>query len=324
MEEKVDKVHIAHREVAVDGDSDGKRLDAALSHGFPEFSRNYLQKLVEEGRVSVNGELCLSKKEKVSAGDLLRVAVPEPKSLETHPEDIPLEILYEDEALLVVYKPKGMVVHPAAGNYEGTLVNAILHHCGSSLSSINGVVRPGIVHRIDKDTSGLLMVAKTDAAHRSLGSQLAKHTITRKYEALVYHNFKEDEGVVDFPIGRDPGNRLRQGVYRGNPEELPAGFRPAVTHYRVLERFGDFTHIEARLETGRTHQIRVHMAAIKHPLLGDNLYGPRGKVLGADSQMLHAAVLGFIHPTTGIYMEFSKERPLEFQKVLEKLQSRQG
>jgi 23S rRNA pseudouridine1911/1915/1917 synthase len=205
-----------------------------------------------------------------------------------------------------------MVVHPAPGNYTGTLVNALMYHCGDQLSSINGVIRPGIVHRIDKDTSGLLMVAKNDKAHASLSEQLANHSITRRYKAIVYSNIKEDEGTVDAPIGRDPRNRLRNAVtYTGSKE--------AVTHYKVLERFGNFTLIEAKLETGRTHQIRVHMSYIKHPLLGDQLYGPASNKQGARRQMLHAGVLGFIHPTTGEYMEFNSPLPEDFEKVLYKI-----
>ena len=211
----------------------------------------------------------------------------------------------------MVNKPKGMVVHPAAGNYTGTLVNAILYHC-KTLSSINGVIRPGIVHRIDKDTSGLLMIAKNDAAHRSLAEQLAAHSITRAYRAIVYHNFQEDTGTVNAPIGRDPKNRLKMAVTQLNSRE-------AVTHYKVLQRFGSFTYIEARLETGRTHQIRVHMAHINHPLLGDAVYGPKKMALGVESQMLHAKLLGFHHPKTGKYMEFDSPLPQEFVNVIKKL-----
>ncbi len=299
----------------VDEDVAGQRLDAGLSALYPEKSRSFFQKLIEEGRVKINGQVCQVKKYKLEAGDNLEVEIPEPKTLSLEPENIPLDIYYEDEDLLVVNKPKGMVVHPASGNEDGTLVNAIMYHCGDSLSTINGVVRPGIVHRIDKDTSGLLMIAKNDSAHNSLSKQLEEHSITRAYRAIVYNNIKEDEGTVDRPIGRDPRNRLKQAVTDVNSKR-------AVTHYRVLERFGDFTYIEARLETGRTHQIRVHMSYIKHPLLGDLVYGPQKKLFGVDTQMLHAKILGFVHPRTGEYMEFESPLPEEFEGVLEKLRGK--
>ena len=238
--------------------------------------------------------------------------MPEPEILSVEPEDIPLDIVYEDEDVLVVNKPRGMVVHPAVGNYTGTLVNAILYHCGERLSSINGVIRPGIVHRIDKDTSGLLMIAKNNMAHESLSAQLAEHSITRRYTALVYHNLSKDTGTVDAPIGRDPKNRLRMAVTTQNSKR-------AVTHWTVLERFGKYTLIEAKLETGRTHQIRVHMSHIKHPLVGDMVYGPKKQALTEEGQMLHARVLGFVHPRTGEYMEFERPLPEEFEQVLRKV-----
>ncbi|MEG0662825.1 MAG: RluA family pseudouridine synthase, partial [Anaerovoracaceae bacterium] len=231
------------------------------------------------------------------------------------PEDIPIEIVYEDDQVLVINKRKGMVVHPAPGNYTGTVVNGIMHHCKDSLSSINGVKRPGIVHRIDKDTTGLLMIAKTDKAHQSLAAQLEKHTITRGYQAIVYHNLKEDTGKIDLPIGRDPKNRLRMAV-------VDTGGKRAVTNYRVLERLGKYTLIEARLETGRTHQIRVHLSRLKHPLLGDSTYGPEKNPYGIKGQLLHAYLLGFEHPTTGEYLEFKAELPEEFTKVLEKMRGK--
>lgn len=289
----------------------GTRLDMVLSLALEEASRSSLQKLIEGGQVSVNEEICKVKKYKVKQGDSIKVTLPEPEMLDVVPENIPIEIVYEDEDVLVVNKPKGMVVHPAVGNYTGTLVNAVLYHC-DNLSSINGVIRPGIVHRIDKDTSGLLMIAKNDMAHKSLAVQLAEHTITRAYHAIVYSNFTHEEGTINQPIGRDPKNRLRQAVTSLNSKE-------AVTHYKVLERFGNFTYIEARLETGRTHQIRVHMAYINHPLLGDLVYGPKKIVMGIETQMLHAKVLGFKHPRTGEYMEFHSELPEEFSTVLKKL-----
>jgi len=298
-------------EFTVEEDLKGTRLDVVLSLVVEEASRSHLQKLIEIGRVEVGGKPCTSKKYKVKSGDLIRISVPEPAPLNVLPEDIPLDIVYEDDDVLVVNKPKGMVVHPAAGNYTGTLVNAILYHC-KTLSSINGVIRPGIGHRIDKDTSGLLVIAKNDEAHRGLADQLAAHSITRAYRAIVYNNFREDKGTVNAPIGRDPKNRMKMAVTSLNSRE-------AITHYRVLQRFGAFTYIEARLETGRTHQIRVHMAHINHPLLGDAVYGPKKKALGAESQMLHAKLLGFKHPRTGEYMEFDSPLPQEFISILKKL-----
>ena len=299
-------------ELTVAEEMSGKRLDSVLAGMMPEYSRSFIQKLFENGSITVGGDPCSEKKRKAAAGDIVEITIPQPEWLEVGAENIPLDIVYEDDELLVVDKPAGMVVHPAPGNHSGTLVNALMYHCGDALSSINGVIRPGIVHRIDKDTSGLLMVAKTDRAHNALSAQLAQHTITRRYKAIVYSNIKEDEGTVDKPIGRDPGNRLRNAVVYTNSKN-------AVTHYRVLERFGGFTRVEAVLETGRTHQIRVHMAYIRHPLLGDTLYGPAKNRYGAKRQMLHAGVLGFVHPATGGYMEFSSPLPQDFEDVLAKL-----
>ncbi len=298
-------------EFIVEEEQKGTRLDVVLSLIIEEVSRSHIQKLIDIGRVEVNGAIAGSKKYKVKTGDTIKITIPEPVHLNVIPEDIPIDIVYEDEDVLVVNKPKGMVVHPAAGNYTGTLVNAILYHC-RSLSSINGVIRPGIVHRIDKDTSGLLMIAKNDAAHRSLAEQLAAHSITRAYRAIVYHNFQQDEGTVNAPIGRDPKNRMKMAVTQLNS-------KVAVTHYKVLQRFGSFTYIEARLETGRTHQIRVHMNHINHPLLGDAVYGPKKMILGVETQMLHAKLLGFHHPKTGKYMEFESPLPQEFINVIKKL-----
>lgn len=299
-------------EFLIDEDNRSARVDLALSLQLPEISRSFIQKLLERGAVKINGEVCSSKKYKVSAGDSVEIQLPQPQRLEVKAENIPLTILYEDDDLLVVDKPRGMVVHPAAGNENGTLVNALMYHCRGRLSSINGVIRPGIVHRIDKDTSGLLVVAKNDMAHESLSKQLAVHSVTRRYEALVFNNFQQDEGTVDAPIGRDPKNRLRQAVTSQNSKN-------AVTHYKVIERFGQYTLIEARLETGRTHQIRVHMAYIKHPLVGDMIYGPKKQPFGIEGQLLHAKVLGFIHPRTGKYMEFESRKPAIFEETLEKL-----
>ena len=302
-------------QIVVDASTSGKRLDAAIAMNMSDYSRSFVQKLIEQGNVLLNGKDC-NKKTKCNVGDEISVLIPEPETLDVEPENIPLEIVYEDNDVLVVNKPAGMVVHPAPGNPNGTLVNAIMYHCGDNLSSINGVIRPGIVHRIDKDTSGLLMVAKNDKTHAGLSQQLKDHSLTRRYMAIVYNNIKEAEGTVDAPIGRDPANRLRNAVVYQNSRE-------AVTHYHVLERFGDFTLIEAVLETGRTHQIRVHMTHIKHPLLGDELYGPQKKnKLGASRQMLHAGVLGFVHPGTGEYIEFQVDPPEDFQKVLTKLRER--
>ena len=298
----------------IEKEFEGTRIDLVLSLLLPETSRNFIVKLIEDGNLLINGEKVTLKKYKVREGDKVEISVPEPKEVSVEAENIPLDIVYEDDDVLVVNKPKGMVVHPAVGNYTGTLVNAIMYHCKDRLSGINGEIRPGIVHRIDKDTSGLLMIAKNDKAHESLSAQLKVHSITRKYIALVYSNIKEDEGIIDQPIGRDPKNRLRQAVTTINS-------RNAVTHYRVLERFGNYTLVECRLETGRTHQIRVHMAYIKHPLVGDLVYGPKKQTIDCSGQMLHAKVLGFEHPVSGQYMEFESELPEEFEKILEGLRS---
>lgn len=294
----------------------GIRLDKVLSDAYDGLSRSYIQKLFEQGCISVNGEVCREKKFSGTAGDAVEIRVPQPRRLNVEGEDIPLDIVYEDDSVIVINKPAGMVVHPAPGSPSGTLVNALIHRYGDRLSSINGVLRPGIVHRIDKDTSGLLMVARNDRAHESLSAQLAEHSITRRYLAIVLDNIRQDTGTVEGPIGRDPGNRLRNAV-------VPGG-KPAVTHYTVLERFGSHTLVEAVLETGRTHQIRVHMAYIRHPLLGDALYGSsscKGSP-GAGRQMLHAGVLGFVHPESGEYMEFECSPPEDFTEVLQKLRRR--
>lgn len=299
-------------EFDIDKETEGTRIDLVLSGAFDDMSRSYIQKLFEKGKIEINGTVCTEKKYKAKAGDHIVIDVPEAEIIKVEAEDIPLDIVYEDDDLLVVNKPAGMVVHPAPGNMSGTLVNALMYHCRDNLSSINGMIRPGIVHRIDKNTSGLLMVAKNDNSHRILSEQLAEHSITRVYKAIVYNNFAEDEGTVDKPIGRDPKNRMRNAVTDLNSKH-------AVTHYTVKERFGRFTLIEAKLETGRTHQIRVHMAYIKHPLLGDDVYGPSKNRYGASRQMLHAAVLGFVHPSTGEYIEFTAPLPEDFEKVLDKL-----
>lgn len=300
-------------ELTVEAENEGKRLDAFVSGEITDLSRNYAQNLIEDGRVKVNGELVISKKHKVKVGDVLYVDFPEPKVLDVVAQDIPIEIVYEDEDVIVVEKPRGMVVHPSPGNYDGTLVNALMYHCGGSLSSINGTIRPGIVHRIDKDTSGLLMVAKNNAAHESLAEQLKVHSCKREYTALVYDNIKEDELTIDKPIGRDEKNRLRRGVFGSNPKN-------AVTHIKVVRRYGKYTLVKARLETGRTHQIRVHMSYIRHPLVGDELYGPKKQTLPVKGQMLHAGLLGFVHPRTGKYMEFRSELPEYFTDILGKIE----
>ena len=290
----------------------GERMDIVLPELLENISRSSIQKLIEKGNVCVNGIPVTSKKYKLKEGDLVEVRIEEPTPLQAEPENIPLEIVYEDADLLVVNKPKGMVVHPAAGNWTGTLVNGILYHCQDRLSSINGVIRPGIVHRIDKDTSGLLVVAKNDISHQALAEQFAAHTITRAYRAIVYNNFAEDQGVVNAPIGRDPRNRLRMTVIERKGKQ-------ATTYYKVLERLGRFTYIEATLKTGRTHQIRVHMAHINHPLLGDDLYGPKKSPVRTEGQVLHAKTLGFRHPSSGEYVEFDSPLPEDFSQTLNKL-----
>ena len=273
-------------------------------------SRSRVAKLIEDGQVLVLGK-AVAKNYKPKKGDIVVVEIPDAKVLDVKSEDIPLDILYEDDCLLVVNKPKGMVVHPAAGNYEGTLVNALLAHCGDSLSGINGVLRPGIIHRIDKNTSGLLMVAKNDTAHNVLSAQIKEHSFTREYEAVVYGNIKQDSGTVDAPIGRHPVKRKQMAVTDKNSKN-------ATTHFTVLERFGDFTHIRCKLETGRTHQIRVHMAYIGHPVAGDDVYGPKKVITELGGQCLHAKKVGFVHPN-GEYMEFESELPDYFKNFLLKL-----
>ena len=294
----------------------GKRLDVVIPGHINDISRNYIQKLIEEGNIQVNNKVVKIKKHQVAEGDIIIISIPESKPLEVTGSDIPINIVYEDEDIIIVDKPKGMVVHPSTGNYTGTLVNAILFHC-NDLSGINGVERPGIVHRIDKDTSGLLMVAKNDNAHRSLARQLKEHTINREYRAIVYGNIKEDRGTLSYPIGRDPNNRLKMKVIKENSKD-------ATTHYEVIERFGNYTYLKFKLETGRTHQIRVHMSHINHAIIGDKVYGPEKNIFGLKSQLLHAKKLGFIHPTKNEYVEFESELPNEFQEILNSLMKKRG
>jgi 23S rRNA pseudouridine1911/1915/1917 synthase len=292
----------------------GQRADKALAALRPESSRSAYEKLLEQGNVLVNGAPC-GKKTVLRAGDEIGLALPAPVPLDVEPQDIPLDIVYEDDDLLIVNKPQGMVVHPAAGNAGGTLVNALLYHCRGSLSGINGVMRPGIVHRIDKDTSGLLLVAKTDRAHLSLAAQLKAHTCNRVYEAVVTGRVRQDKGEINAPVGRHPVERKRMAV-------TPRNSKPAVTHYEVLRRFNGYTYVRLRLETGRTHQIRVHMAHIGHPVAGDPVYGK--PLSGLRGQCLHARSIGFVHPATGEYMEFTSELPDYFQNLLSKLEKSQA
>ncbi len=290
-------------------DATGIRIDAYLSEKTGK-SRNFVKDMLENGLVTVNGKK-VKASNKTKENDEIEYELPEEKEAEIIPQDIDLDIVYEDSDVLVINKPVGMVVHPAPGNYEDTLVNAIMFHCRDKLSTINSVVRPGIVHRIDKDTSGLLVVAKNDNAHNSLAEQFKVHSVTREYTAIVKGSFKSAEGTVDAPIGRHPVDRKKMAVTAKNSKH-------AVTHFKVVEQLNGYTLVKCRLETGRTHQIRVHMNYIGHTLLGDVVYGDKNK-LGIKHQMLHAGILGFVHPSTGKYMEFSIPLPEEFENILEKI-----
>ena len=294
-------------------DRDGERADSALARLADGLTRSAAQRLLDEGCVTVNGQ-AIKKNARLRAGDQLELELPTPAEVALEAEDIPLDIVYEDKDLLVLNKPKGLVVHPAAGHWSGTLVNALMYHCADSLSGINGALRPGIVHRIDKDTSGLLIVAKNDFAHQALAAQLQDHSLRRTYVCLVVGGMREDSGTIDAPIGRHPSDRKKMAV-------VERGGRSAVTHWRVLERFAGYTLLECRLETGRTHQIRVHMAYRSHPIVGDMVYGRKHPELGQDTQCLHARALTFRHPRTGEEMTLTCPLPKEFQALLQKLRA---
>lgn len=292
-------------------DQAGERLDAFLARSLPELTRSAAQRLLEEGAVTLGGKPA-KKNTKTAPGDVVEVTLPDPQPVEVVPQNIPLDIVYEDADVIVVNKPVGLVVHPAPGHPDGTLVNALLYHCGESLSGINGELRPGIVHRIDRDTSGLIIAAKNDRAHLALSAQLQDHTLARVYEAVVVGNLREDSGTVNAPIGRHPVDRKKMAIE-------PRNGRAAVTHWRVLARYPGYTHVECRLETGRTHQIRVHMASIGHPLLGDTVYGSKKPWPGLAGQCLHARKLRFVHPATGEPVEVECPLPDWFEKVLKQL-----
>ena len=293
-------------------DREGERLDAFLARSVPDLTRSAAQRLLERGAVTLRGRAA-KKNDKTRLGDSLTVCLPEPQPVDLVPQNIPLDVIYEDDDVIVVNKPVGLVVHPAPGHPDGTLVNALLYHCGTSLSGINGELRPGIVHRIDRDTSGLIVAAKNDRAHLALAAQLQDHSLARVYEAVVVGGFREDCGTVDAPLGRHPVDRKKMAVDRKNGRE-------AVTHWSVLARYPGYTHVECRLETGRTHQIRVHLASIGHPLLGDTVYGSKKPWPGLAGQCLHARRLRFVHPSTGEPLELECPLPDWFRDVLEKLE----
>lgn len=292
-------------------ESIGERADKYLAVQLPQYSRSFFQKLFKDDQIQIQNTP-IKASYRITGEEEIALTIPDAQNPDIVPENIPLDILYEDQDLLVVNKPKGMVVHPAHGHYSGTLVNALMYHCKDSLSGINGVLRPGIVHRIDMDTTGSLIVCKTDMAHKVIAAQLKEHSIHRCYRAIVHGVIKEDSGVIDAPIGRNPTDRKKMAINEQNGKR-------AVTHFKVLKRFRQFTYIECELETGRTHQIRVHMASLQHPLLGDSVYGPAKSPYKLQGQTLHAMTIGFIHPSTGGYMEFSAPLPAYFEELLHKL-----
>lgn len=293
---------------------EGERIDKCISNYVEILSRSYIQKIIKEGKAYIN-DAPVKSNYKVRVDDKVQFTIPDCEEPDIPPQDIPLDIIYEDKDVLIVNKPKNMVVHPAPGHYEGTLVNAIMYHCHNDLSGINGVLRPGIVHRIDKDTTGSLIICKNDEAHRKIAEQLKEHSITRKYRAIVYGRISNDEGVVDAPIGRHPTDRKKMAINERNG-------KPAITHYKVLERFEKYTYIECQLETGRTHQIRVHMTSIGHPLLGDEVYGNAKCPFKLEGQTLHAMTIGFIHPSTNQYVEYEAPLPEYFERLLQILRSK--
>ncbi|WP_294785791.1 RluA family pseudouridine synthase [uncultured Eubacterium sp.] len=302
------------QEFIVEAEQAGERLDRYLTLIYADQSRSFFQKLIKNGNVKVNENEITKAGYIIDEGDVVTASIPAAQSVAIEAENIPLDILYEDADVLIVNKPKGMVVHPSAGHYSGTLVNAIMYHCADSLSGINGEIRPGIVHRIDMDTTGALIVCKNDAAHTDIAEQIKEHTVTRRYRGIVCGIVKEDEGTIEGAIGRHPTQRKKMAINEKNG-------KPAITHYKVLQRFAKYTYMEFQLETGRTHQIRVHMASIGHPLLGDELYGnPKNLVIkGLQGQTLHAMIIGFVHPSTHEYMEFEAPLPEYFQNLLNKL-----
>ena len=293
---------------------EGERIDKCISNYLESLSRSYIQKIIKDGKAYVN-DAVVKANYKVKVDDKVQFEIPDCEEPDIPPQDIPLDILYEDKDILIVNKPKDMVVHPAPGHYEGTLVNAIMFHCKDELSGINGVLRPGIVHRIDKDTTGSIIICKNDEAHRKIAQQLKEHSITRKYRAIVYGRIMEEEGTVNAPIGRHPTDRKKMAINEKNG-------KPAVTHYKVLERFDKYTYIECQLETGRSHQIRVHMTSIGHPLLGDEVYGNAKCPFKLEGQTLHAMTIGFIHPTTGEYVEYEAPLPEYFEHLLQILRTK--
>lgn len=310
--EEKDEIEQDILEFTVDSDNRQARIDKYLSECMDDCSRSYIQKIIKDGNVAIQGKP-VKANYKVSEGEVVTVKVPEPEKMDILPENIPLDILYEDSDIIIINKGKGMVVHPSAGHYNGTIVNGLLYHCADQLSGINGVMRPGIVHRIDMNTTGIIVVCKNDKAHNCIAEQLKEHSITREYHAIVYNHFSEAEGKVDAPIGRHPVERKKMAVNYKNGKQ-------AVTHYQLIENLKqNFAYIKCHLETGRTHQIRVHMASIQHPLLGDDVYGPKRSSYQLEGQVLHAKTLGFIHPSTKEYVEFSAPLPDYFTELLRKL-----